>query len=68
MTKIHNKRITSSDAEYLKVLQQEYKDYGDWDTELNGDTLTIFALHRKFQRRKEAKAQKKGKRPERRER
>jgi len=57
MAKPRNKRITSADHEYLVSLQQEYKDYGDWDTELEGDTLTIFALHRKYQRRKEKRAQ-----------
>lgn len=53
-----NKHIVSDDLEYLRNLQQEYKDYGDWDTELNGNTLTVFALHRKYQRRKDREAAK----------
>jgi hypothetical protein len=66
VAKIRNKRIYSDDTEYLKMLQKEYKDYGDWDTELNGDCLTIFALHRKYQRRKdgEGKKQERNKRNE----
>jgi hypothetical protein len=55
--KPRNRRIYSADIEYLRRLQQEYKDYGDWDTELEGNTLTIFALHRKYQRRKDKAAQ-----------
>lgn len=55
-----NKRIVSSDRQYLENLQKEYQEYGDWDTELVGDTLTVFALHRKYQRRKEKAAQKRG--------
>lgn len=54
-----NKHITSDDIEYLKELQKEYREYGDWDTELKGNTLTIFALHRKYQRRKDKAAQRK---------
>jgi hypothetical protein len=69
MAKPKNKRIYSNDLEYLKMLQKEYQDYGDWDTELNGHTLTIFALHRKYQRRKDKAAQARSKKkPERRER
>lgn len=56
--KARNKRITSSDSEYLKMLQEEYQTYGGWDTDLTGDTLTIFALHRKYQRRKDNAKQK----------
>ena len=56
MAKPRNKRIISQDHDYLVQLQQEYKDYGDWDTELIGDTLTIYALHRKYQRRKDKAA------------
>lgn len=56
MASFRNKHITSQDHDYLVTLQQEYKDYGDWDTELRGDTLTIFALHRKYQRRKDKAA------------
>jgi hypothetical protein len=52
-----NKYITSDDLDYLKELQKEYRDYGDWDTELKGNVLTIFALHRKYQRRKDKAAQ-----------
>jgi ABC-type molybdate transport system substrate-binding protein len=59
--KARNKHIVSDDIEYLKELQKEYQDYGGWDTELVGNELTIFALHRKYQRRKEAAAQKKSK-------
>jgi len=54
-----NKRITSSDTEWLKMLQEEYQNYGGWDTDLTGDTLTVFALHRKYQRRKDGAKQKK---------
>lgn len=53
-----NKYITSDDINYLKELQKEYREYGDWDTELNGNVLTVFALHRRYQRRKEKAAQK----------
>ena len=66
MAKPRNKNITSGDLEYLRNLQQEYRDYGDWDTELRGNTLTIYALHRKYQRRKDKAAQaKRNKREER---
>lgn len=61
-----NKHIVSDDLEYLRNLQQEYKTYGDWDTELVGNTLTVFALHRKYQRRKDkVAAERRSKRTER---
>lgn len=53
MARHKNKRITRDDLDYLRTLQEEYENYGGWDTELNGNVLTIFALHRKFQRRKD---------------
>lgn len=52
-----NKYIVSDDINYLRELQKEYREYGDWDTELSGNVLTVFALHRKYQRRKDKAAQ-----------
>lgn len=58
MSRPRNKHIISDDLNYLRELQKEYREYGDWDTELKGNVLTIFALHRKYQRRKDKAAQK----------
>lgn len=54
-----NKRIYSEDREWLKALRDEYVEYGGWDTDLTGNTLTIFALNRKLKSRKEKKREKK---------
>lgn len=59
MAKIRNKRIRSLDQEYLKRLQEEYEEYGAWDTSLEPGVLTIYALHRKYQNRKSRKQRKK---------
>jgi hypothetical protein len=59
MARIRNKRIYSDNPQLLKDLQEEYREYGGWDTEINGDTLTIFALNRKLKSRKEKKRDKK---------
>lgn len=59
MAKIKNKRIYSEDVEYLKRLREEYTEYGGWDTSLEGNTLTIYALHRKAKSRKEKLREKK---------
>lgn len=59
MAKIKNKHIHSDDQEYLKALQEEYRDYGGWDTELKQGQLTIFAINRKLKSRKEKKREKK---------
>ena len=59
MAKIRNKHIHSDDLQYLKDLQEEYREYGGWDTELKGHTLTIFAIPRNAKSRKQKIREKK---------
>lgn len=61
--KPRNLRYYSTDKELLGERQTEYRDYGDWDTDLSFEdgqwVLTIYALHRRFQRAKEKAAREK---------
>lgn len=55
MAKIKNKRIYSDDIGWLKDLRQEYQEYGGFDTSLEGNCLTIYAVSRNAKSRKERK-------------
>ena len=61
--KARNLRYYSTDKELLEERQTEYRDYGDWDTDLSFEdnlwVLTIFSVHRKYRRAKEKAAREK---------
>lgn len=49
--KVRNKKIYSTDAEYLKTIQEEYEMIG-FDTQLSRGTLIVFALKRRGKKKK----------------
>lgn len=46
-----NKKIVSSDIEWLKTIKEEYEQIG-FDTALRGTELTVFALKQKKVKKK----------------
>ena len=51
--KVKNKRIYSTDQEWLVKMREEYTLYGGFDTKLERGCLTIYAYKRKKKKRKD---------------